>query len=99
MYGDDTPVERMRKERFDGIESKSRTNTTEKNLEIWEQMLTGTEYGKTCVIRAKIDMQHKNKCMRDPVMYRVQLDAPHPRFGTKYKVRWDSLLSTFLMVD
>jgi glutamyl-tRNA synthetase len=35
-------------------------------------------------IRAKIDMQHKVKCLRDPVFYRIKRE-PHHRTGTKYK--------------
>lgn len=35
-------------------------------------------------MRAKIDMQHKVKCLRDPVFYRIKRE-PHHRTGTKYK--------------
>jgi len=35
-------------------------------------------------IRAKIDMQHKVKCLRDPVFYRIKKE-PHHRTGSKYK--------------
>lgn len=35
-------------------------------------------------MRAKIDMQHKVKCLRDPVFYRIKRE-PHHRTGSKYK--------------
>jgi glutamyl-tRNA synthetase len=35
-------------------------------------------------IRAKMNMQDKVKCLRDPVFYRVK-NVPHHRTGTKYK--------------
>lgn len=35
-------------------------------------------------MRAKLDMQHKVKCLRDPVFYRIKREAHH-RTGTKYK--------------
>lgn len=35
-------------------------------------------------MRAKIDMQHKVKCLRDPVFYRIKKE-PHHRTGSKYK--------------
>lgn len=35
-------------------------------------------------MRAKIDMQHSVKCLRDPVFYRIKRE-PHHKTGTKYK--------------
>lgn len=35
-------------------------------------------------MRAKLDMKHLVKCLRDPVFYRIKRD-PHHRTGTKYK--------------
>ena len=31
-------------------------------------------------------MQSKNGCMRDPVLYRVNVENPHNKTGFKYKV-------------
>lgn len=82
-YCDNTPTEQMRDERMKGIESKNRNTTPEENLKIWDAMQKG-EHKDYCV-RAKISMTTKNKCMRDPVMYRHN-DIEHPRTGNKYKV-------------
>ncbi|CAL5017217.1 unnamed protein product [Urochloa decumbens] len=84
-YIDDTPKEEMRKERMDGIESKCRNNTVEKNLSLWKEMVNGTERGMQCCVRGKLDMQDPNKSLRDPVYYRCNTD-PHHRVGSKYKV-------------
>ncbi|KRT81232.1 tRNA synthetase, partial [Oryctes borbonicus] len=48
-------------------------------------MKEGTEIGQRCCVRAKIDMQSANGCLRDPTIYRCK-NEPHPRTGTKYKV-------------
>ncbi|RQX71038.1 glutamate-tRNA ligase [Toxoplasma gondii CAST] len=48
-------------------------------------MLKGSAEGQKCCVRAKIDMQSKNKCMRDPVMYRCVADCLHHRHGDKFK--------------
>jgi glutamyl-tRNA synthetase len=40
---------------------------------------------KDYCIRGKIDMQHKNKCLRDPVFYRHN-DKEHHVTGFKFKV-------------
>lgn len=84
-YVDDTDPETMKKEREQKIESKNRNNSPEKNLAMWEQMKNGTEYGTTCCVRAKIDMNSDNGCLRDPTLYRCKA-VPHPRTGYKFKV-------------
>lgn len=84
-YIDNTPVEQMRAWRMDGVESPSRNQPVEENLRLWREMLAGSDEGKACCMRAKIDMQAKNKAMRDPTIYRVNMAAPHHRTGTKYK--------------
>ena len=85
MYADDTPAERMKAERMDGIESKRRNSPVEENLEAWEKMKAGTEEGLNFCIRVKMDMKNPNKALRDPVCYRCNL-LPHHRTGAKYKV-------------
>ncbi|XP_066475005.1 bifunctional glutamate/proline--tRNA ligase isoform X2 [Tiliqua scincoides] len=84
-YVDDTPAEQMKMEREQRIESKHRNNPVEKNLQMWEEMKKGTEYGQTCCLRAKIDMSSNNGCMRDPTLYRCK-NQPHPRTGNKYNI-------------
>lgn len=84
-YADDTVTEKMRDERFKGIESERRDSTVEENLRVWAEMLTGSEEGQRYCVRAKLNMTDKNKCMRDPVMYRVNVAVPHHRHGEKYK--------------
>lgn len=86
FYCDDTPLETMRAERGEGIESKCRNNPVDENLRRWQEMKKGTPEGINNCVRAKIDMCSKNKCMRDPVMYRCVVDTPHHVHGTKYKV-------------
>ncbi|XP_077195866.1 bifunctional glutamate/proline--tRNA ligase isoform X5 [Paroedura picta] len=84
-YVDDTPAEQMKMEREQRIESKHRNNSVEKNLQMWEEMRKGTEYGQTCCLRAKIDMSSNNGCLRDPTLYRCK-NQPHPRTGNKYNI-------------
>ena len=56
----------------------------ERNLEMWEEMKSGSAVGQNYCVRAKISMQLDNGCMRDPTMYRVRLE-PHIRTGDKYR--------------
>ena len=56
----------------------------EKNLEIWEEMKKGTEYGQKFALRAKLDYQSENGCLRDPTIYRCKPEE-HVRTGSKYK--------------
>ncbi|KAG6408636.1 hypothetical protein SASPL_131654 [Salvia splendens] len=84
-YVDDTPREKMQQERMDGIESRCRINSVEENLNLWKEMIAGSERGLVCCLRGKLDMQDPNKSLRDPVYYRCNL-TPHHRIGAKYKV-------------
>ncbi|XP_078505925.1 bifunctional glutamate/proline--tRNA ligase isoform X4 [Lissotriton helveticus] len=84
-YVDNTPAEQMKMEREQRTESKHRNNSVEKNTEMWEEMKKGTECGQTCCLRAKIDMNSNNGCMRDPTLFRCKTQ-PHPRTGSKYNV-------------
>ncbi|KAF5300527.1 hypothetical protein FQR65_LT09148 [Abscondita terminalis] len=84
-YVDDTEPELMKQQREQKVESENRNNSYEQNLQLWKEMIKGTEKGLKCCVRAKIDMQSLNGCMRDPTIYRCK-NEPHPRTGTKYKV-------------
>uniref|UniRef100_A0A8B9JDW8 Bifunctional glutamate/proline--tRNA ligase n=1 Tax=Astyanax mexicanus TaxID=7994 RepID=A0A8B9JDW8_ASTMX len=84
-YIDDTPPDVMKQEREQRVESRHRNNSVEKNMQMWEEMKAGSEYGQTCCMRAKIDMGSNNGCMRDPTLYRCK-NAPHPRTGSTYKI-------------
>ncbi|XP_053523284.1 bifunctional glutamate/proline--tRNA ligase isoform X2 [Artibeus jamaicensis] len=84
-YVDDTPADQMKAEREQRVESKHRTNSVEKNLQMWEEMKKGSPFGQSCCLRAKIDMSSNNGCMRDPTLYRCKAQ-PHPRTGSAYNV-------------
>ena len=47
-------------------------------------MQQGSAKGQECCVRAKIDYQSTNGCLRDPTIYRCKLQ-PHPRTNIKYK--------------
>lgn len=69
-YVDDTDPVTMKTEREQRVESHNRSNSVEKNLEMWKEMIAGSAKGVTCCVRAKIDMKSDNGCMRDPTIYR-----------------------------
>lgn len=56
----------------------------EQNIRMWAEMKAGSQYGQTCCMRAKIDMNSNNGCLRDPTLYRCK-NTPHPRTGDAYK--------------
>lgn len=85
-YADDTDQETMRAQRMDGIPSKRRDRTVEETLRIFEEMKNGTPEGVAHCIRAKLSYDNPNKAMRDPVIYRCNVDTPHHRTGTKWKM-------------
>ncbi len=63
-----------------GVESPYRNRSVEENLALFQQMKDGVLEDGTCVLRAKIDMNHPNINMRDPVLYRI-LHRHHFRTG------------------
>ena len=66
-----------------GIESPFRNRPISENLELFKKMRAGDFLDGEKTLRAKIDMQHANLNMRDPVMYRI-LHAKHHRTGSKW---------------
>jgi glutamyl/glutaminyl-tRNA synthetase len=74
--------EEMKDQRDNGKESPNRDKAPEENLKIFHSMIEGKAEG--WCIRAKMNMQDKFKCLRDPVMYRCKNEIHH-RHGDKYK--------------
>lgn len=62
------------------IESPQRNNSVEENLMHFLDMKNGKYKESEAVLRAKIDMNHPNMNMRDPVIYRV-MHATHHQTG------------------
>ncbi|XP_063973582.1 bifunctional glutamate/proline--tRNA ligase [Diachasmimorpha longicaudata] len=84
-FVDDTPAETMKEQREKRLPSTNRHNSVEKNLELWKEMQQGSQRGQECCVRAKIDYESVNGCMRDPTIYRCKPEH-HPRTKHKYKV-------------
>jgi glutamyl-tRNA synthetase len=84
-YADDTPVEQMREQRMEGIESVRRNASLEENLSAWKEMVAGSDLGRKYCLRIKMDMTAANKALRDPVAFRCNANH-HWRTGHTYKV-------------
>jgi glutaminyl-tRNA synthetase len=80
-YVDDQDTETIRAQRGGygkpGVESPHRNRTVEENLDLFRRMRAGEFADGDRVLRAKIDMQHENMQMRDPVMYRIRRGHHH----------------------
>ncbi|GAB76611.1 glutaminyl-tRNA synthetase [Austwickia chelonae] len=63
-----------------GIESPYRDRPVAENITEFRKMRDGDYPDGSRVLRAKIDMQHENMQMRDPIMYRIR-HASHHRTG------------------
>ena len=68
-----------------GIESPCRDRAVEENLRLFRNMRDGHYSDGSRVLRAKIDMQHENMQMRDPIMYRIR-NMPHHRTGDAWAI-------------
>ncbi|MFO0928225.1 MAG: glutamine--tRNA ligase/YqeY domain fusion protein [Gemmataceae bacterium] len=63
-----------------GKESPYRNRSVEENLDLFRRMRNGEFPDGSRTLRARIDMNHPNFNMRDPVLYRI-LRATHHRTG------------------
>jgi glutaminyl-tRNA synthetase len=83
-YVDSQSAEQIREGRGSfykpGIDSPHRNRSVEENRDLFERMRKGEFPDGAHVLRAKIDMQHKNLNMRDPPLYRIK-HAHHHRTG------------------
>jgi glutaminyl-tRNA synthetase len=68
-----------------GVESPFRNRSIAENLDLFARMRAGEFSDGARVLRAKIDMQHENMQMRDPIMYRIRA-TPHHRTGGTWKI-------------
>ena len=80
-YVDDQDTDTIREQRGGygrpGIESPYRNRPPAENLDLLRRMRAGEFPDGSRVLRAKIDMQHENMQMRDPVMYRIRRGHHH----------------------
>lgn len=66
-----------------GTNSPYRNRSVEENLDLFRGMKAGEFDEGTHVLRAKIDMEHSNMLMRDPLMYRI-MKKSHHRTGNEW---------------
>ncbi len=68
-----------------GVESPYRDRGVDENLDLFRRMRAGEFADGERVLRAKIDMQHENMQMRDPVLYRIRR-SHHVRTGDEWVI-------------
>jgi glutaminyl-tRNA synthetase len=66
-----------------GTDSPYRNRTMDENLDLFTRMRNGEFPDGARTLRARIDMQHINMLMRDPILYRIK-HAHHHRTGNKW---------------
>ena len=66
-----------------GKDSIYRTRSIEENKDLFTKMKNGEFPDGSRTLRAKIDMQHINMLLRDPILYRIK-HAHHHRTGDKW---------------
>ena len=77
------PSEVISKNRREMIECSCRNKSSEIVMQEWNEMTAGKIPEGALTLRLKIDMQHKNAVMRDPVIFRMSY-SPHYRTQKKY---------------
>ena len=68
-----------------GVNSPFRDRTVEENRDIFERMRAGEFPDGAHVLRARIDMAHRNMVMRDPLLYRIR-HSSHYRQGDDWPI-------------
>ncbi len=88
-YVDDSSADEIAEMKGDhnkpGVESPYRSRSVEENLDLFKRMRAGEFPDGSRVLRAKIDMQHVNMHMRDPLMYRIKKEHHH-RTGDEWPI-------------
>jgi len=88
-YVDDSDMETISAQRGGfgrpGVNSAYRHRGVDENLDLLRRMRAGEFPDGSRVLRAKIDMQHENMQLRDPVMYRIR-HADHHRTGDSWDI-------------
>jgi len=86
-YVDDQDAETISEQRggftTPGTDSPFRDRSPDENLALFRGMRSGEFADGEKVLRAKIDMNHENMQMRDPVLYRIRREH-HVRTGTDW---------------
>jgi len=68
-----------------GVDSPWRNRSPGENRDLFQRMRAGDFPDGTHVLRAKIDMAHRNMVMRDPILYRIR-HASHYRHGDDWPI-------------
>lgn len=86
-YVDSQTAEQIRENRGNyhrlGVNSPYRDRSVQENLALLALMRGGELEEGACVLRAKIDMEHKDILLRDPLIYRIR-KAEHHRTGRSW---------------
>ncbi|MDE2796849.1 MAG: glutamine--tRNA ligase/YqeY domain fusion protein [Gemmatimonadota bacterium] len=88
-YVDSSTEEEIRERRGSvttpGINSPYRDRSREENRDLFQRMRAGEFPDGSHVLRAKIDMAHRNMIMRDPLLYRIR-HSHHYRQGDDWPI-------------
>ena len=68
-----------------GVDSPHRDRSADENRDLFRRMRAGEFADGSHVLRARIDMAHRNMVMRDPILYRIR-HASHYRHGNAWPI-------------
>lgn len=84
-FADDSELGKGDQDRRNRLPSKRRDLSIEETLAHFAEMKEGTAEGQRWCLRARIAYDHPNGTLRDPVIYRCNLQ-PHHRTGEAWKI-------------